>query len=136
MALVIGMTMIGCDAPPGEPVPLLTGVGPGLVGNGGQMSCYTDFAEGLLIVDPTYGTAIIDHDLPFAQPKAVTIAWRNGFAARRVRSEVEVLDPAGNVVAITGHNYRIAGGYTGRIQTSWPSPPGSMFVACDFVIPI
>ena len=131
--LALAMCLLGCGGllPDGSQVRLLTGP-PG--GNGG--GCFTDSASGPLVFDPTYGTAIIDRDVGSSSP--MTVAWRPGFTARRIATEVEVLDPAGNVVAITGRNYRIAGGYVNAGGSSglvWPELPIDVFWACDSVIP-
>jgi hypothetical protein len=83
------------------------------------VGCYTNWAAGPLIVDPEYGTAIKDIDV---SGSTAPVTWRPGFTARRVGSEVEVLDPDGKAVAITGGSYRIAGGYV-----------HDEFWACDFV---
>jgi hypothetical protein len=103
------------------PVPLLTGAA--LTGDG----CYTDFAVGLLSVDPTYGTAVKDET---SNGHVVPVMWRPGYTALRVGSEVSVLDPAGTVVATTGHRYKIAGGYVSK-GTAGSST--SAFWACGFV---
>lgn len=99
-------------------VPLLTGVPP-MVGGGG---CFTNSAMGLLVVDAAAGTAIIDEDVRASVP--MRVMWRPGFSARRVGSEVEVLDQGGSVVATTGRRYRIDGGYV-----------DGAFWACDRVVP-
>jgi hypothetical protein len=123
--------------PYGDPVQLLTGP-PG--GNGG--SCFAASASGLLVVDPTYGTAIVDNNLQSMVPVSdvpVTVAWRPGFIARRSGSEVEVLDPQGNAVAITGRSYRLDGGYLqadGSSGFKWPELPTRVFWACDSVTPL
>ena len=44
--------------------------------------------------------------------------WRPGFTGRQNVSEVEVLNPDGEVVAITGRNYMIAGGGIGAYNPS------------------
>jgi hypothetical protein len=93
-------------------------------GNAPTAGCYTNSAQGPLLVDPRYGTAIIDSDVRATAP--VPVMWRVGFTGRRAGSELEVLDPHGNVVATTGRAYRIAGGYTGEDPR--------VFWACDFVI--
>jgi hypothetical protein len=112
-----------------DPVQLVTGF-PTMIGDNG--GCFTDSAAGPLLVDPKYGTAIIDTDVHSTGP--VPVAWRLGFTGRRVGSEIEVLDPKGNVVATTGHMYRIAGGYVSPV--TFPNlPANGMFWACDFVIP-
>jgi hypothetical protein len=117
--------------PNGDPVRLLTGP-PGDWGG-----CFTDSASGPLIVDPKYGTAIVDNDVHAVSP--VTVAWRPGYTARRIGSEVEVLDPQGNTVASTGRSYWLAGGYVsagGSSGLDWPQLPIGVFWACDLVTPL
>lgn len=135
--LALALCLIGCGWLPsdGGPVQLLTGP-PGFV-----PGCFTNSASGPLIVDPTYGTAIIDEIMirvTGTRPPPIPIAWRPGFTARRIGSEVEVLDPQGNAVAITGKSYTLAGGYVsagGSSGLDWPGLPVGVFWACDFVIP-
>jgi len=111
--LALSLLLSGCATASDESVRLVThDYLPG--------ACYTNSAEGPLIFDPTYGTAIRDLD---SGGTTVPVTWRPGFTARRVGAEVEVLDPDGNAVALTGRSYRIAGGYV-----------HDEFWACDFVI--
>ncbi len=95
------------------PVPLLTAPDDGMVG------CYTSGADGVLTVDPTYGTAIVEHEAP------VPVMWPRGYTGRRSISGVEVVDQSGHVVARTGTRVRIGGGYTGDAPRA--------FLACGFV---
>jgi hypothetical protein len=53
-----------------------------------------------LIAEPTSGA-------PIDGATGKSFAWPKGFTARRSGSEVEVLDPAGNIVLMTGHRYRM-----------------------------
>jgi hypothetical protein len=102
-------------------VPLLTGSG----------TCYVNEAHGLLVVDLTYGTAIIDNMVRSEIPEPV--AWPAGYTGRRVGSEVEVLNRQGNVVAVTGREVTLpGGGGTADIFGSFPRlPPSSAFMVCD-----
>jgi hypothetical protein len=131
--LALALCLVGCGllAPDGDPVQLLTGP-PGDWGG-----CFTNAAAGPLSVDPKYGTAIIDNDVRSTSP--VTVAWRPGFTGRRIGSEVQVFDPHGNAVAITGKSYVLAGGYVsagGSSGLDWPGLPIDVFWACDFVTPM
>jgi hypothetical protein len=121
----MALCLVGCALAEGDPVRLITGT-PTDVSAG---SCYTDFAVGRLVVDPTYGTAIADQSGLATTP----VAWRPGFTARRVGSEVVVHDAIGNVVATTGRTYKIAGGYVGG-DGNWPDLTTRVFWACGFVI--
>jgi hypothetical protein len=121
--LALALLVIGCA----DPVSLLNGVPP-TIGDGG---CFTNSAGGPLIVDPKYGTAIVDGD---TGGSATPVMWRPGYSGRRIGSEIEVLDPDGEVVATTGRSYRIAGGYVDQDVPGGRSPI-RVFWACDFVIP-
>jgi hypothetical protein len=122
--LALSLVVLGCS----EPVQLITA--PVGVWDDG---CFTFAAAGRLIVDPEYGTAIVEE----LQGGTSTVAWRPGFRARRVGPEVEVLDPRGNVVARTGRRYVIAGGYVDEgSYGGWPGLPKPVFMACDTVLPL
>lgn len=124
IALALAMVVVsaaGCGgaAPPGERLQLLTGTVPGYTDGGG---CFTNFALGKLLVDPTYGTKIQD-----GSNGSAPVMWRPGFSGRHAGTEIDVIDPSGVVVATTGGTYQIAGGY-------WFEDP-RVFVACGDVIP-
>jgi hypothetical protein len=114
---VLGCGPSGAEVQQGVPVQLLTGDYQGMASGGG---CFTYSATGQLSVDATSGTAIIDTNAGSTTTEPVM--WRPSFTARRVGSEVVVLDPNGNVVAVTGRRYNIEGGHV---------PAG--FFACGFV---
>jgi hypothetical protein len=73
-----------------------------------------------LNADPQYGTNITRTD-----GTAMPVMWRPGYTARNIGSEVEVLDPNGRSVAVTGRTYNIEGGTY-----------GSTYIACGFVNPV
>jgi hypothetical protein len=133
--LALALCLVGCARLPlnGDPVQLLTSPPRFIPG------CFTNSASGPLIVDPKYGTAIIDEimiKVTGTRPPPIPVAWRPDFTARRIGSEVEVLNPQGNVVATTGRSYVIAGGYVsagGSSGLDWPQLPTGVFWACDFV---
>ena len=80
-------------------VPLLTQSGPFWA----SYACPADGGmSGELVADDTNGTALA----PLHKP----VMWPPGFTARRVGSEVQVLDGLGRVVATTGQTYEIDGG--------------------------
>jgi hypothetical protein len=126
----LALCLAGCGLLPPEPVRILTGP------PGGGSGCFAADVAGLLVVDPTYGTAIVGDDLPSMVQLSdvpVTLAWRPGFTARRSGSEVEVLDPGGNVVATTGRSYRFMGGYVspgGISGIEWPDLRTNVIWAC------
>lgn len=104
-------------------VPLLAGASAQVGGGGG---CFTNWTDALLVGDPTYGVAT-DGGTP--------VAWRPGFTARRVGSEVEVLAPDGDVVAVSGKNYRLEGAQVGPgpEMQGWPGLAVRVFWACGRV---
>jgi hypothetical protein len=104
--LVTGALLVGCGLMPSTPVRLLTG--------SPSTGCFLASTTGTLVADATYGTAIVDMaGLVEAPPERgpLALAWRPGFAGRQVGGEIEVLDPAGHVVATTGQRYMLEGGY-------------------------
>jgi hypothetical protein len=115
-AALLAVSMVACgpsEADLGDPVQLVTGM------HGPANSCFTNWAEGKLVRDATYGTVIqvAGHDIP--------VMWRLGFTGWVSGSEIVVVDASGSVVATTGRRYRIDGGYVGADPT--------MFWACDQV---
>jgi hypothetical protein len=84
------------SAPSSEPVPLLT------------VETQTSF--GSCVLDLSYVADVIADPTSGAPTYAATgeaLAWPRGFTARRAGSEVEVLDPSGNVGLTTGRRYRL-----------------------------
>jgi hypothetical protein len=91
----------GADASTG-PIKLLTT----------EMPCYTAELDGMLVADARYGTVLVeDGGTPEAPSDPVPVAWRPGFTARQVGSEVEVLDQGGHVVNTTGRQVKLPGGF-------------------------
>jgi hypothetical protein len=120
VALVVAFA--GCT--PTTPVPLLTGDNPdGDLANG---ACYTNFASGPLVADPTYGTSIQDFTAGTEPAPVVPVRWPVGYTARQAGSEIEVVNGVGLVVAKTGNRYQIEGGYVGG------NPPA--FLSCGYVL--
>jgi len=126
----LALSLVGCGLLPshGDPVELVTG-------DPLHGGCYTAQVAGLLVVDPTYGTAIVatNHgSMVQLSDMPATLAWPPGFTARRSGSEVEVLGPQGNTVAITGRSYQFWGGYTsaGHEFPNWPKLPTQLIWAC------
>ena len=97
-SVVLALCLVGCapKAPPGEPVALLT-----VETQTGFGGCVLDlFWVADVVAGPASGA-------PTNGATGEPLAWPNGFTARRAGSEVEVLDPAGNVVLTTGRRYRM-----------------------------
>ena len=98
-SVALALSLLGCyaggeGAPPGEPVPLLTG----------DLGCYAGGEGGPtapLLAESQYGTSF------FGKP----VMWPAGYTARRRGSEVEVLDTEGKVKATTGRTYHISQAY-------------------------
>jgi hypothetical protein len=132
IVVALALCLVGCGLlpPHGDPVQLLAGP------PGGYSGCFAADVSGLLVVDPTYGTAIVANNHPSMlglSDVPVTVAWRPGFTARRSGSEVEVLDPQGNVVATTGRSYHFLGGGVAAGGSSgivWPELTKSVLLAC------
>ena len=97
--LLLALCLLGC-ALAGGTVKLATNEGPVSTEARG---CFTFPYTGELIVDRTHGTAL-EEDEGVITP----LMWPPGFTARWIGSEVEVLDPAQNVVATTGQRYYIS----------------------------
>lgn len=96
--VAVALSLLGCTpgASRSEPVPLLT------------VETQTSF--GFCVLDLYYVADVIADPTSGAPTDAATgesFAWPKGFTARRAGSEVEVFDPAGNVVLMTGRRYRM-----------------------------
>jgi hypothetical protein len=130
--LAISLLVLGCGLLP-APVQLVTG-------DPLHGGCFTAQVAGLLVVDPTYGTAIVgNHHGSMVQlgDVPVTLAWPPGFTARRSGSEVEVLGPQGNAVAMTGRSYQLSGGLTaGSGFPDSPTLPTQIIWTCGDVQPL
>jgi hypothetical protein len=130
IVVALALCLAGCGLMPHrDPVQLITAP-PSHTG------CFAADAAGLLVVDPTDGTAIVGDGHPnmlVGGDVPVTVAWPHGFTARRSGSEVEVLDPQGNVVATTGRSYHFLGGGVAAGGSSgivWPELTKSVLLAC------
>jgi hypothetical protein len=108
-ALALALCLAGCEsAAPVTPVPfeLAHSKGPADGRNGAcSLGWWTG---GRLVADGDRGTSIVVEDGDFGTAgDRLPIAWWPRFTGLRVGDEVEILDPDGHVVAITGHRYRI-----------------------------
>jgi hypothetical protein len=105
----VALVVAGCSTTDGQPVQLLTGVP-----EGGE-NCHLLPFDGLLVVDPKYGTAII------TDAGRETMSWRPGFTGRRIGSEVEVVDPNGRVQVTTGRriSYYRGGSVVAGVTSVW-----------------
>jgi hypothetical protein len=90
---------------PGGPVALRTTETPGY---GTQYGCYAAGTGGQLVVDAEAGTAVLETEMSQSR---VQVTWPRGYTARRSGGEVEVLDRYGEVVARTGTEVHLVGGY-------------------------
>ena len=94
-----------------------------------ELGCLVANTTGLLVPDPSAGTAIVSEDMAETTAQVV---WPAGFTGRRNGDRVEVLDRGGHVVARTGERYELLGGYNddnqwvacvdGVYPPLWPSP--------------
>jgi hypothetical protein len=130
IGVALALCLVGCGLVPshGDPVQLVTG-------DPLHGGCFTAQVAGLLVVDPTYGTAIVANNhgsMVQLSNVPATLAWPPGFTARRSGSEVEVLGPQGNAVAITGRSYQFFGGYASTDSgfPNWPKLPTQLIWAC------
>ena len=129
IVIALALCLGGCGLlpPQRDPVQLLTSP---------QGVCFAANAAGLLVVDPTYGTAIIGDGHPnmlIGGDVPVTVAWPPGFSGRRNGSEVEVLDPQGNVVGTTGGSYQFNAGFVSAGGSSgivWPELKKGVLLSC------
>jgi hypothetical protein len=100
--LGLGVCLLGCGSLPPDQVKLA-------IAENARPGCYLTFYVYDLVADPNYGTAI-RYELGESAP----LFWPPGFTGHRVGSEVEVWDPNGKVVAMTGGRYAI-----------WPADDGT-----------
>lgn len=121
MALsMLGCSSAGLSAPLGESVPLLTG----------DLGCYAGGEGGgtaRLLAEPQYGTSWL------GKP----VMWPSGYTARRVGTEVAVIDKQGNVKATTGRTYHMSRAYSEALTPNddgtfkGPGPHDALPVAAD-----
>jgi hypothetical protein len=125
--LALALSVLGCGPAPAasEPFDLLTSWEPGSApGNpcpaqpvapcGGGPACRPGWhVDGELVVDPNGGTAVkVESDSDRGTVGTMmAVMWWPTFSGLRVGDRVEVLDPEGKVVAITGLRYRIMGSF-------------------------
>ena len=136
LALALALCLAGCGLMPhSDPVQLLTAPL-------SHTGCFAADVSGLLVVDPTDGTAIVANNHPSMlglSDVPTTVAWPAGFTARRNGAEVEVLTPEGNVAATTGRSYHFMGGFVdagGSSGIVWPELTKSVLLACDHLDPV
>jgi hypothetical protein len=93
-SVALAVCLLGCGGVLRQQVPLIT------VDVLVPDSCWLLYRVVDVIADPTFGTVVKGDGSP--------LKWPTGFTAWRAGSEVEVRDPAGNVVLTTGGRYRIS----------------------------
>lgn len=91
------LALAGVVAVYGVPVPIRTG---------GGVGCYTSGTGGELVTDPTSGTAIIE-----GSGRRVAVTWPVGWTGRMSFFGMQVVDLQGQVVARTGTQVALMGGY-------------------------
>ena len=116
--LAVGLLAIAaCSSPAVESViPLQPGEVRLLTQGGGGIGCAANVIEGDLVAHDDAGTAIVEAGV------TLPIRWPFGYTARRQGAEVEVLDEAENVVAVTGTRVSMGGGET--TTGTWSACPG------------
>jgi hypothetical protein len=134
-ALALALILAGCASTPAPSLP------PGAVylltwspASSDATGCYTLPHQGGTSVDPTYGTELTVTSSVLASGTYV-LAWPQGYTARRVGDEVQVLDDSGKVRAVTGQAIDTGRGSAGsfeagEIHFSMPIPSGGVFQAC------
>jgi hypothetical protein len=126
-SLALALSLVGCSAGLGFPTTLLTGSDPNACYAGGEQH-----VEGQLLVDEEYGTSLDGRP----------VIWPVGYSGVRLFwGEVQVLDPAGKVVATTGKRYqlRLAAGMaapqsgllTDLVETTGAFPTSPCFSEID-----
>jgi hypothetical protein len=110
VTLVLAIAGIAAFMLFGRDVPIKTG---------GLNGCYTSGTGGELVTDPDTGTAIIE-----GSGRRIAVTWPLGWTGRSSGSEVEILDISGKVVARTGTQVSLMGGYwyDGSFLTCGPIP--------------
>ena len=127
--LALALVVLGCASDPeprpqDERVQLLTGYP-----NNTVKSCYASGFFGQVVVDPQFGTALIDD-----QQHRRVIGWPPGYTGWRFGSEVRVLDPAGQVMVVTGRRYEVLQASSVNLA-DWPELPDKAFWSCGGAIP-
>ncbi len=97
----------------------------------GYIGCYLSHITGLLIPDPSAGTAIVEEDM--GHERTVPVKWPPGYTGRlAIDGQVDVLDEKGVVVARTGLRFELLGGYDGGSSIGGASRTGPIsWLACS-----
>ena len=126
LAITLGLAggVAVVNRPPGEPVTLLTDAADSAMHGG----CFLSFIEGELVTDPETGTAIIGRNGGNTDVR-YPVMWPAGWTGRQTWfSNVEVLDPRGEVVVRTGTRVHLMGGVPGGPTDAW--------LACNIAYPL
>ena len=120
LALFVVLVAAGCSPQPaGEPFALVHSEEPK------HRECSLGWTvTGRLVIDPNGGTAIVVEGFNYDNGTVgdtSPVWWWPNFTGRRVGNEVEIVDPAGFVVATTGQRY--------EIYLAFP-PGGPPYVVC------
>jgi hypothetical protein len=132
--VAIAAIVVGCGfLPSSDPVALITAP---------NRECFAADVTGLLVVDPIDGTAIVGdghRSMLALDDVPVTVAWPPGFTGRRSGAQVEVLDPHGQAVGITGRSYTFLGGFVragGSSGLVWPELTNDVLLSCGNLRPV
>jgi hypothetical protein len=102
-AIVLAFALLGCGGlAAGEPVEIAYRTDPF------TPLCHLSWIDGILVPDAEAGVAILEAGSSGYQ--AVPVLWPEGFSARRVDGQIEVLNKDGQAIARTGRRYRFHGG--------------------------
>ncbi len=124
LGLVAGLMLAACGSAGSSPAAvadarLLTGPDPNAITH--IDSCSNGYVDGILIVDPQAGTAVID---PTIRTLRTPLMWPTGYRAHQAGAQLELTRPDGATFATTGNRYWIQGSFV-----------GDLFYACGFVLP-
>jgi len=104
VALALAFTVSAC----GSPVTINSPVTIKTLDLTSQEGCYLSGVAGVLVTDPSAGTAITDDTFG----GRVVLTWPNGWTARSSGPEVEVLNLKGQVAYRTGTHVNLMGGFS------------------------
>jgi hypothetical protein len=82
----------------------------------GSTGCYLSFIEGELAPSDQEGTLVIEKGGPMPGHHTVVV-WPGGYTARRsLLGQIEVVSYTGRIVARTGEQVHISGGYNDQAE--------------------
>lgn len=79
---------------------------------GQPFTCPASLIFGDLVVDPEFGTALVQ------DRRRLPVRWPPGYVGRRLNDEVEVIGTDGSVVAVTGGRLTLDGGESSEVWST------------------